>query len=235
MSSIVLNDEQVEGTIRPLAKYLRLTSKPEVLYDGPIRYTTEEITKYGLTELKKIGKNYKLIRYSEPFYFIIVNCIRFNRNAFTACEYFNHFIQDVKSVDRPKVYIMTDTSVSDSQFKQISSNLVNVPYRFVPLKRIYPLLYSPSDSLPMARTLTFDYELLGPKVKTFNHREWPLIKDSDPVSIIVNALPDELIRVKRTILDEMTPYTEFEIRQVYKTKNNVGDLADSGIDGLEGY
>ena len=233
-----LSKEQIEGTLGPLARILGLNDKPKVIHDGPIKYSKSDAEEYGIHEYGSIAKQYKLEQYTdkngESFYFLIVVAPAFKKNTFLACEYFNHFLTDVKKVSRPHVYILPNFEISDSLFKKINSNIVSVPYRLVPIQKIYPLLFTPKG-VEMNRLMTYDYELLQTKEMTFSNLDWPLIKDSDPGAIIVNALPGELIRCKRTILDGMTPYSEYEIRRVYKTKNDIGEIADSGVDGLDDY
>ena len=240
MGDVVLTDQQIVGTLIPLANILGLSKDKEILHDGPIRYKREIVEKYQLHEYSTIAKHYRLERYTDSnhrsFYFLTIISPTYTKNAFLACEFFNHMIEDAKESDRPRVYILPSFFISDANFKKIASNIVSVPYRLVPIDKIYPLLYTPPDlKISSQRLMTYSFERLEAKEKTFSNLEWPLIRDSDPVSLIVNALPGELIRCKRTTIDGMSPYSEYEIRRVYKTKSDIGEIADSGVDGLTEY
>lgn len=240
MAEISLTEDQIQGTIIPLATTLGLSEKKEILFNGPIIYKREIVEKYKLHEYSGIAKKYILEKYEDsekkPFYFLILISPTYTKKSFLACEFFNHFLEDVKTSDRPRVYVLPNFFISDANFKKISSNIVNVPYRLVPIDKIYPILYTPQNlKISSQRLMTYNFERLNTKEKTFSNLEWPLIRDSDPISLVVNALPGELIRCKRTILDGMSPYSEFEIRRVYKTKSDIGEIADSGVDGLNEY
>lgn len=173
----------------------------------------------------------------QSFYILIVFFDRdYSRGGLLGCEYFNKYFdvdESLKKVARPHVYIVTNVDVTGNKIATIPEGLVSVPYRFVCLTRIYPILYTPMSMKASTRTLSANYERLETREQAFNDRDFPKVFDSDPMAIIVNAVPGELIRYTATTLDGFTPYSEVRIRRVTKTKSTIGSISDSGIDGLD--
>lgn len=173
----------------------------------------------------------------QSFYILVVFFDRdYSRGGLLGCEYFNKYFdvdESLKKVVRPHVYIVTNVDVTGNKIATIPEGLVSVPYRFVCLTRIYPILYTPMSMKPSTRTLSANYERLETREQAFNDRDFPKVFDSDPMAIVVNAVPGELIRYTATTLDGFTPYSEVRIRRVTKTKSTIGSISDSGIDGLD--
>lgn len=214
--TICLTHEQVLNNLNNLSQIMKLP-KLELKYEGKLK-------EYKTT--LKLAECYELYECKNEFYFIVVYASNFNIQYFQACSYFEKmFHESVKTPERPKIYLCSAFTISKTNLKSLSMDILSVPFRFILIPSIHPL--TGSKSLLQAHIMS--YELLKTKDVAFNGKDFPLIMDSDPAVKLVNALPGELIRYKEVILDNGKPYTQYKIRRVVKTKSSIKEISNSGL------
>ena len=140
------------------------------------------------------------------------------------------FMNKCETINRK--YHVTDDEhrIKDAEFDRIPTNLLKCPYRLVRLTKLHPITGSPNGIEGFAT----EYELLkDEKPISFNNKKYPYIFDYDPGSIIVNALPGELVRAKLFYNDKGCVYTEYKIREVLRSKTRLGQFDNSGLDNFD--
>lgn len=214
--TICLTNEQVINNLNNLTKILKLP-KLEKIYEGKPKVVS------------KLANNYELYECKNEFYFIVVYADNFNIQYFQACKFFETMMGDfVKTVDRPKIYLCSAFTISKTNLKSLTMNIMSVPFRFVLLTQLHPLI----GSKDFLHAHIVSYELLDTKENAFNNKDFPIILDSDPAVKLVNALPGELIRYKEIIADNSKPYTQYKIRRVHSTRSSIKEIDSSGISNL---
>lgn len=232
---ICLNEQQIETNIKNIANCMKLTGKLIKRFSGSLKISKEEATKLDISFISQNDRPeaYHLYEIEDEFYFLVISSHKFGVNQFIGCDYFDHLIKPFakeNNLDRPKVYIMIAYTIKDTEFDRIPTNLLKCPYRLVRLTKLHPITGS-SNGIEGFAT---EYELLKyEKPISFNNKKYPYIFDYDPGSIIVNALPGELVRAKLFYNDKGCVYTEYKIREVLRSKTRLGQFDNSGLDNFE--
>lgn len=217
-SFVCLTEEQVLWNLNNVVSIMKLP-KMEKKFDGQIK-----------DKGVKSADKYQLFECKNEFYFLVVYARKFNIKYFEACKHFeSSFDNFVKKSDRPKVYLCSAFVIKKKDYKALTQELLSVPFRFVRLTKIHPLTGSPTPLHAHVRS----YERLETKEKAPNGNDFPIILDSDPAVILVNALPGELIRYKEVIIDNGKPYTQYKIRRVLNTRSSIMSLDASGVANVE--
>lgn len=231
---ICLTTEQIETNIKNIMKSMKLTGKLINRFSGPLNITKDKAIQLNISVIhpEDRPKAYHLYEVENEFYFLVISSDKFGINQFIGCDYFNHEIKDFArgKIDRPKVYLMIGYTIKDSEFDKIPTGLLNCPYRLVRLTKLHPITGSVNGFDGFAT----EYELLkDEKPISFNNKKYPFIYDYDPGALIVNALPGELVRAKLFYNDKGCIYTEYKIREVFRSKTRLGQFDGSGLDNFD--
>lgn len=226
MDFACLNESQVETNIKNIAYAMKL-HEPKKTFDGTVKPKTEEVTMYGLSNIKKRASKYQLWTCDGQFYFIVIFDAKWSVQHFIGVDWFEHLLDEnvVKGDIRPHVYICSAYTLTDSQFDSIPYPLIHVPYRLVELTKLHALTGSPKGFIGMAS----EYERLETKDKAFNNKEWSDVFSDDVSVIMLNALPGELIRARLIFYDHESVYPEYKIRRVAYTRKRMGQHNTDGL------
>lgn len=106
----------------------------------------------------------------------------------------------------------------------INTAILPCTYRLFSLCEVYPLIGSKNV---LWSGMNYDFELLEYE-PLYNKGKYSIIYDNDPVVKIMNATKDQLIICKQ-INNEISPYSEYCIRQVKQQLNDIESLDVSGL------
>jgi hypothetical protein len=106
----------------------------------------------------------------------------------------------------------------------INTAILPCTYRLFSLCEVYPLIGSKNV---LWSGMNYDFELLEYE-PLYNKGKYSIIYDNDPVVKIMNATKDQLIICKQ-INNEISPYSEYSIRQVKQQLNDIESLDVSGL------
>lgn len=227
---IYLNDEQIETVLRNLWK-VRNVKHEEILFNGKINMTKEEIKNIGCDVYTKLAENYcihrcKSIEDNHNELYIIVKTTQFDKQNILAIEYFTPMLQkyfeETAHYKRPLVNICLPFTITDVILSHIPVEFIVCYYRIYSLCKLYPMLGSKNNLFG----LTYDYHVIDYE-ETYNGKNYSTIDAGDPMVIAVNAIEGDLIVCQRIIYDT-NAYSDTQIKRVVNKVKDLSMIANSG-------
>lgn len=244
---------QIESCINNIA-HLRHCKPPEKIFSGKPSFSKDIMTKYGLTEsYTKFASNYVIYKMErdtdEPIktelnemyasdikilngnkrveIIIVVEDTKFDKQFFLAISGLYYIFKDIVTVRNdtgsPYVTIIPSFFITPIMYSHFPSEMIPISYRFIPIHCIYPSFGSRTRIGGMA----YDYELIE-RLELYNHKEYKVIYDSDPIVKALGGMPGQLIACRCVYMDE-SPSSEYEIREIKSTLINSDAVELSGI------
>ena len=228
IETVSLSKDQAQTVLKNLYECQHVRNV-KMIFEGKPKYGKGIDEKYGLKRITKFASLYEVyvgeLDNDEKMIYIVFYDNKFDKQHYYACEWFYHlFENDVKKKSiRPRVYIMPSYFVTESMHEHIPDNLMKCNYRVVSLVAMYPLIGSKTRMFG----LCYNYQIIPHKLY-YNGKDYPIIKDSDIICKIFNAIPGECILCDR-VMNEAGTYVEKSIRTVERTEKYPEVIAKSGI------
>lgn len=235
-SSIHLNEDQIQTTLHNLWK-CRKCKYEKVLVDGKPNFDIKTMKMYGYKRYTNFAERYviylcKSLVDEKPEIYITVESNHYDKQNILAIEGFTHIIKDyfVEDFDYPRVniclcFVLTEAIKTHLPFTIFQQNVF---MRIFSLCSLYPLIGSKTNLFGLCYKYDlvkfFDYN----NKETYNHKDYSVMFSGDPISIIFNALPGDLIVCYR-ILNDGATVEDVQLRKVTDIKKTHAKINEAGI------
>jgi len=238
LKTISLLEEQIETTLKNLWK-CRNCKFEKKLFNGKPYFDKTIYEKYKYEKYTKLANNYTVYLcrslYDNKYeIYFVVESDHYDKQNLLAVQLFYHIIENYvyESEEYPRVNVCLSFVITEAMKSHLPAQIfknANIFTRIFSLCTLYPVIGSKNKLFGLG----YDYKIIRyneyKERKTYNKKDFDFILSGDPIALIFNSLPGDLIVCSRIIFDS-TAFKDTQIRKVVDLKRIHSCVNESGID-----